>query len=122
MIDIRKGIVKRLKTLCDNVTVSPPQDTLILPLITYSQVSDSPSGRMYNTLEYQIDVFENSFASAIELAERVDNLMAGDGWSKTYQSPDSSAYVGTDLYHIVLSYQATVNRKWMAIISSQKTQ
>lgn len=122
MIDIRKGIVKRLKTLCDNVTVSPPQDTLILPLITYSQVDDTPSGRMYNTLEYQIDVFENSFASAIELAERVDNLMAGDGWSKTYQSPDSSAYVGTDLYHIVLSYQATVNRKWMAIISSQKTQ
>lgn len=121
MIDIRKGMVKRLETLCDNVTVSPPLDTLILPLITYNQVSDTPTSRMYNTMEYQIDIFENTFAKAIELAGKVDDMMEQDGWSKTYQSPDSSAYVGTDLYHIVLSYNATVNRKWMAIISSQKT-
>lgn len=122
MIDIRKGFKKRLETLCDNVTVSPPLNTLTLPLLTYSQVSDAPLSRMYNTLSYQVDVFAGSFAEAVELAGKVDDLMEQDGWSKTYQSPDSSAYVGTDLYHIVLSYTATVNRKWMAIISSQNTQ
>lgn len=122
MIDVRKWIKSSLETVCSNVALSPPVGVIEPPLITYSQVTDTPISRMYDDLQYQIDVYASSFSDALELVKKADALMTKLGFARTYQSPDSAAYVGTDLYHIALNYQATVNREWMAIISSQKTQ
>lgn len=121
-MDARQWIRTQLKTVCEDVLLAKPLDVITTPLITYAQVADVPTSRMYNAMEYQVDVWESSFAKALKKAQEVDGVMQAGGWAKTYQSPDSDTYVGTDLYHIVLSYEATVNRKWGAIISAQQTQ
>ena len=117
MINARVQIKELLETVCDNVKVSYPEGAVQLPLITYSEITNTNVGKWQDMLMFQADIYANTFAEAVALTQATDDVMANAGWTRTYTSPDTNAREQKDLYHKVLNFTATVNTHTKNIIS-----
>ena len=109
MIDARIQVKELLETVCSNVKAIYPEGDVVLPIVTYAEVTNVNIGKWQDRIEYQIDVRDGTFSSCLELVQSVDGVMTGAGWNRTYESPDSNTREGKDLYHKVLNYSAVVD-------------
>ena len=109
MIDARVQIKGILETVCSNVKMSYPEGDVTLPIVTYSEVTNTNIGKWEDRIEFQVDVRDSTFSQLMTLMLAVDDAMRAAGWNRTYVSPDTAAREGKDLYHKALNYQANVD-------------
>ena len=111
MIDCRRQIADALLTVCDNVKGSRPEGRVVLPLITYAEVTNVNTSRYEDRIEYQVDVYTNNFEQLIQTVKSVSETLEGMGWHRTYVTPDSQARVETGLYKKSLNFTARVDTR-----------
>lgn len=108
--DVRKAVYGLLKSIGPPVKAARPEgDVSSLPLITYAQITSVDGGKWNGTTDYQIDIWANTFANAVGLVDSVDDKLTAAGWRRTYESPDTNAREGPDLYHKALNYRAELD-------------
>ena len=105
----RPQFAELLLSICENVKMGYPEGSVELPLVTYAQITRTSLGKWEERIEYQVDVYDNTFAKCLQLTMQIDELLSGNGYVLTYESPDTATRADTGLYHKVLNYYALVN-------------
>lgn len=109
MISVHKQISDLLKTVNNNVLRAYPEGQTTLPLIVYSEITNTHFSKWVDEVEFQVDVYAATFAQMEDLAIEADEAMQGIGFNRTYASPDTQARQETDLYKKALNYRATID-------------
>ena len=99
-----------------DVKMGRPEGRVVLPLVTYEQVTNVSLGKWQERIEYQVDVFDSTFAKCLQYVFLIDDALTELGYVRTYESPDTVAREEADLYHKVLNYYALVDTHNMNIL------
>lgn len=116
MISCRTQIKDALLTICDNVKMERPEGKLTLPLLTYAEITNAMIDKRQARIDFQVDIYESTFAGLIQMTRAVDDVMTGLGWFRTYVTPDANARVGAGLYHKATNYTARIDTLRLDII------
>ena len=98
------------------VKMGRPEGRVVLPLVTYEQVTNVSYAKWQERIEYQVDVFDSTFATCLQYVLAIDDALTELGYVRTYESPDTTSREETDLYHKVLNYYALVDTHNMNIL------
>ena len=109
MVNNRVQIAEALETITDNVKMCRPEGDVVFPLITYAEITNVNVGIRQDRIEYQIDGHTNTFPEILGLMARIDEVMTGMGWHRTYITPDTQARQDKDFYKKSANYTARID-------------
>ena len=89
--------------------MSYPEQRPELPLVVYSEITNTHTDMWREECDYQIDVYDSDFESLMDDVLQADAIMIDMGWERTYTSPDTAARMDKDLYHKAMNYHATID-------------
>ena len=117
MINAREQVADALEQVCANVKMSRPEGNVELPLICYACTGDLDVNVAYARVQWRVAVYHMSFAELVDLVHQVDAVMNGElGYTRTYETPDYDAKLGTDFYLKRLDYSALVNKEAYSVV------
>ena len=112
MIDNRQQVKETLEGICSRV-LGPVQELTgeqELPFLKYGEVVHTTGSQPYTERqEYDIDVFTDTPAEAIQLANKVADAMQALGYEIGYISPDTDLRYDEGLYHKTITATATID-------------
>lgn len=109
MLDVTKKIANLLKGVA-HIELADSEAPLIMPSIYIQQVQASSDVRMDNKdfltgFIYQLDIYAETPARCVEIAQVVDNIMQGEGWQRQNGVP-------LERQRYVLTYQASISENY----------
>ena len=116
MINARKQIANLLLTVCDNVTLSAPDDEAVFPLICYSQTSCLPVNIAYDRLRWRVACYANTMNEVLTMEQGVIDVMSSLGFTLMAETSDENAHKGTDFYLKRLDFAGLVNKKTLGVL------
>lgn len=112
MINARSFIANHIKDKTGyKVRQVRPEGNSALPIVVYSEISNSNTRLWTDTIEYQFDVYAAKYDEAVEMLSNVDEAITELGFIRTYTSSDLEAREESGVYHLLGSYRAVVNTR-----------
>lgn len=96
-----------------------PEGNSSLPIVVYSEITNSNTRLWTDTIEYQFDVYASKYDEAVEMLDKVDEAITELGFMRTYTSSDLEAREESGVYHLLGSYRARVNTKTNRIYQTE---
>lgn len=109
MIDVREQIYEALTDVFQNVSMSMPERSLSLPLVVYSEITNTSPSMWREECDFQIDCYSVDFEDLMDDVQKADAIMTDIGFERTYTSPDTDARVEKDLYHKAMNYHGIID-------------
>lgn len=111
MIDLRQQMAATLERTGADVRMEKPDtfQDIDRGLVVYAETENRPLDPWTDLQSYDVTVYAPTFASAVDLCKRVDDLVSGEaGWRRDRKSSDASARLSQDVYSFKLSYSAKI--------------
>lgn len=119
MVNMRQQVLDLLKTINANVKMGTPEGDIILPLITYGEITNITMNSIRDSVNYQVDAYAGSFEECVSIMESIDEKMIGLGFYRTYITPDNNSRQDKDLYHKAANYKAEIDTHLKNIIQKR---